>query len=289
MQKWLNYQELPGIPGLRKIEDRRKFIESDFKDATVIDLGCWAGQMMTEAKRMGAKKVIGIDGDTDAIEIGKKLGNEIYSNDISNPFFWKTLDKYDVVMLLSVLGNMENPGATLQSASEITKKVLYIEGHGNYHNFSRADWMDMFMKFTDFHSIEYLGETPDRSLFRLARENKTIDYIIGKGYNRIAIIGKPGAGKTFMTKKFKGYKIFTDTMSISGDKYIIDSHGALTLGEVDAVIHVTTDEDTRKDRLLNRKYKKESKMNGKIAVDVFQYSYSPHYIKGAYDYFLIKN
>ena len=284
---WREYQDLPGHPGERRVEDRRKFIESDFNGSSVLDLGCWAGQMMLEAKRLGAKEVLGIEIDREAIKIGREIGNEIVRDDLENPFMWKKLPMFDVVLCLAILGNMRNKVAVLSNAAQITGKVMYVEGHGTQHKFSRADWMDLFLTYTNFKTIEYLGEITTRPFFRLAREEKTILYIIGKNYNRIAIIGKPGAGKTFFSRLFTNHKIITDQEGVdfTGDKIVVDSHGALTLSSFDCVINIVSD---RKQRLGYIAERSGSREDNQEMID-FVDTASPHYRKGAYDYFTITN
>ena len=284
--QWVNYQDLPGQPGERKVEDRQKFIESDFKDASVLDLGCWGGQMMLEAKRLGAKEVVGVEIDKAIIGKARELGNDVICDDLENPFFWKRLPNFDVILCLAILGNMKNKVAVLSNASQLTN-VMYVEGHGTQHKFTRADWMDLFLIYTTFKTIEYLGNIQTRPFFRLSREVKDIDYIIRKNYKRIAIIGKPGAGKTHLANLFKGYKIFSDVEGVdfSGEKIVVDNHGALRLSQYDCVINVVSDRDTRIKRVLGRASINES--NNKV-ID-FCDTMSPFYAKGNYDYFTIKN
>jgi SAM-dependent methyltransferase len=281
--KWKNYQDLPGIPGDRKIEDRQKFIEEDFKGASVLDLGCWAGQMMLEAKKMGAKKVLGIEIDQDAIKTGRKLGLEIIRDDLENPFLWRELPKFDVILNLAILGNMKNKVAVLLQASQ-KADVMYIEGHGSQHKFSKTDWMNLFLTYTDYKTIEYLGDVTTRPFFRLSREEKTLDYIKDKEYNRIALIGKQGAGKTYFLKKFKDYKQYSDKEEIGDEnKIIVDSHGALIISDYDCVINFVASKDTRIKRIADR----ENVENENVfkAADTI----SALYKKGAYNFYTITN
>lgn len=282
--KWIGYQDLPGITGERKVEARRLFIENDFKDASVLDLGCWGGQMMLEAKRMGAKEVLGIEIDTDAVKIGRSLGLDIEVDDLESPLMWKELKRYDVVLCLAILGNMKNQVAVLSNASQITD-IMYVEGHGIQHKFSREDWVNLFLTYTTFKNIEYLGNIDTRPFFRLSRKEVDIDYIKRKNYKKIAIIGKPGVGKTHFTQFFKDYTIFSDKTEINGDKIVVDSHGALTLDKYDCVINIVSDRKVRVERLVNREKVSETNEDIENFIDTI----SPHYIKGDYDFYTIIN
>lgn len=277
--KWKVYQDLPNAKGERTVDSRTMYYDkNDFKGKTVLDIGCWGGQMMLEAKKWGASDVLGVEIDRDAIKLGRELGLEIMRDDIENPFLWRNIKKFDVGLCLAILGNMKDKVAVL---SKISSKVdvLYVEGHGRQHLFSKADWMDLFLRYTDFKTIEYLGDVETRPFFRLSNEEKSLDYI--KKHNRIALIGKPGAGKTYLTQFFKDHKIYSDvTKGIEGDRYVVDSHGALTLAEFDCVVDVKSDRKTRLERLKGRE---------KIPVSEFNDTVSPLYIKGAYNYYSIVN
>jgi SAM-dependent methyltransferase len=283
--KWVNYQDLPGVSGERKLSDRQRLIPEDFKDASVLDIGCWGGQMMLEAKRLGAKEVVGIEIDKDAVKLGRTFGLKIIRDDLENPFFWRNVKRFDVVLCLAILGNMKNQVAVLSNVSQITD-ILYVEGHGSQHKFTKENWMDLFLRYTNFKTIEYLGAVVTRPFFRLSRKEKTLEYIKNKNYKRIAVIGKPGAGKTYLTKFFKEYKIFTDVESgISGEKIIVDSHGALRLAKYDCVINVVSDRDTRLKRVAARS---NTMVDDKNVIDFIDTG-SPHYYSGTYDYYTITN
>jgi len=281
--KWKKYQDLPGFSGDRKLEDRQKFIESDFKGKTVLDLGCWGGQMMLESKRLGAKKVLGVEIDKDAINIGRSLGLDIMVDDLENPFLWKELPRFDVILCLAILGNMKNQVAVLSNASQLAD-TMYVEGHGEQHKFSRSDWVNMFLTYTTYKTIEYLGNITTRPFFRLSREEKNLEYIKSKNYKRIAIIGKPGAGKTHYSKYFENYKIITDKENVdfSGDMVVVDNHGALKLSEYDCVINIVSDK--RLDNISNRENRPvDNQIIG------FCDTVSPQYLKGNYDFYTINN
>jgi SAM-dependent methyltransferase len=308
--KWIGYQDLPGVPGDRKIQDRIKFFNKiDFKDKSVLDVGCWGGQMMLQAKEWGATKVEGVEIDRDAIKLGRGLGLEIIRDDIENPFFWREIPHYDTILLLAILGNMQNKEAVLSQASQ-KANVLYVEGHGRQHKFSRADYMNLFLKYTDFKTIEYLGDITTRPFFRLSREEKTIDYIKSRGYKRIAIIGKPGAGKTYyalnsfdkdidkkvirrknelgitqFTKEGK-HKIYSDIKEIGKEeRIIVDNHGALTLTDYDCVVNIISSRRIRLKRIAER----IGTENASNRIKEFSDTVSPLYKKGAFSFYTIIN
>ena len=67
---FVDYHDIPelGIEGKRKINDRiQHYDRNDFLDATVIDLGCNMGQTAFQAEKWGAKQVVGVEYDAEAI------------------------------------------------------------------------------------------------------------------------------------------------------------------------------------------------------------------------------
>jgi len=282
--KWVNYQDLPNIKGERKIEDRIKYFnKNDFGGASVLDIGCWGGQMMLQAKEWGAKKVFGVEIDRDAIRLGRGLGLDIIRDDIENPIFWREIENFDVILLLAILGNMRNKEAVLSRASQ-KAKILYVEGHGKQHKFSVADWIDLFLTYTTYKNIEYLGDIQGRPFFRLTNTPFNTKNLTEANFKRLALIGKPGAGKTYTLKYFNqppnnGYKVYSDVEKIGGEeKVIVDSHGALTLTNYDCVINIISD-----------KRFKRIELRAGANLDDFADTISPLYKKGFYNFYTIRN
>jgi len=96
MNKWVEYQELPGQDGLRKLNERLLFKKEDFKDATVLDLGCWAGQIMLQSKKWGAKEVFGVDIDSDVVVLGRKFGRRAFEFSKSPTYKAKFVNFYTI-------------------------------------------------------------------------------------------------------------------------------------------------------------------------------------------------
>ena len=67
------YQSIDGEPGIRDMEHRYDVIQfpKSFDGETVIDIGCSIGAICFEAKKRGAKRVVGIDYRKETIEVGK--------------------------------------------------------------------------------------------------------------------------------------------------------------------------------------------------------------------------
>ena len=105
---FINYQSMNGYNGQRDLEFRKKFFDDeDLKDKTVLDVGCNMGQMCQYALSLGAKHVLGIDYDKNAIEKANYLNKnekiQFISDDIDNYFMYTQLEKKDTILLLSVI------------------------------------------------------------------------------------------------------------------------------------------------------------------------------------------
>lgn len=230
-----NYQTAYGLKGQRNLEGRLKFfLDSDFKNATVIDIGCNIGLMTQYACSKGAKSILGIDYDEEAIKIAIENNNnknvEFKCNDIDNYFFWSSLPNFDVTFLFSIIDTKEliNPFGMLSKLCMKTNNILYFEGHR--HTGDYTNYMHFLHRYTDFTHIEYLGEINDtipptinndtRPFFRCSRKiytmneaaQKITSFIESNKLIKIAIIGKSSCGKTTLKKmiihEFKKRKSF---------------------------------------------------------------------------------
>jgi predicted nicotinamide N-methyase len=245
-----NYHDIPelGIIGTRKIDDRiTHYDTNDFKDATVIDLGCNMGQMSFQAEKWGARKVIGVEFDADAVENAKAIKEKLNSNvmfvvdDLDSNFFWNSLPVIDVVMFLAVIDTheLENRYGILSKACAKTNKVLYFEGHGKQ---SSGRYLKNIIEYTDFSQIVYKGNTPvNRPFFRCTRdilnEEQFMQKIINSTHNKIAVVGKSLAGKS--TFRLKYWQVLTDL----GYSVIDDLRHIKTVKENDEGILIPTSID----------------------------------------------
>lgn len=235
---WFNdYHDIPelGIEGKRKINDRIQHYDvNDFKNSTVIDLGCNMGQMAFQAEKWGATKVIGVEFDATAVananEIKSKLNSKVnfVVDDLDSNFFWNSIPKIDVVMFLAVIDTheLENRYGILSKACSKTEKVMYFEGHGKQ---PPSKYLQNIVEYTDFSQIVFKGYTPvNRPFFRCTRdvlnERDFIDIIKNTEYKKIAVVGKSLSGKSTLRQKY--WKELTDKdYSVIDDlRYIKDAN-----------------------------------------------------------------
>lgn len=213
---FVNYHEIPQlkIKGTRNLSPRLSFFDpKDFKNSSVLDLGCNTGQMSYQAEEWGASNIIAVDYDKEAIKKAKEISKKINSNvmfvvdDLENNFFWLTVEPHDVVLFLAIIGNIESEKrySVLSKACLKTKNVLYFEGHAKK---SIDGYIKNIMDNTDFTNIMYLGQSPhERPFFRCSRDvlssEEAVDKILNcmNKYKKIAVIGKGRAGKSIIRKK----------------------------------------------------------------------------------------
>jgi len=207
---FVNYQEIPelGIKGSRLLGNRLAFYdESDFKNASVLDVGCNIGQMVFQAQKWGAAKVMGVEYDKTAykkaLEIKDRLGCQVdfIFDDAENPMFWNKVKPVDVCLFLSLIDTKELdvPYSILSKACMKTNKVMYFEGHGANVN-SISKYMNDLFYYTDFSEIVYRGQSDGRPFIRAARRvlgmDAFIKSVLESKAKRIAVVGKAMVGKT---------------------------------------------------------------------------------------------
>jgi len=250
---WFNdYHDIPelGITGTRKINDRIAYYDTDdFKDATVIDLGCNMGQMAFQAEKWGAKNVIGVEFDATAVVNANEIKEKLQSNvnfvvdDLDSNFFWNSISKKDVVMFLAIIDTheLENRYGILSRACSKTEKVMYFEGHGKQPS---SKYFQNIIDYTDFSQIIYKGDTPvNRPFFRCTRDVLTSDEaketITSLGYKKIAVVGKSLSGKSTMRTETwqhlndNGYAVIDDLRHIKTVKE--NDAGSLIPTEIDRI------------------------------------------------------
>ena len=219
-----NYQTIGNITGQRDLEYRKKYFKKeDFINKDIIDIGCNIGQMCFFSKELGAKNVLGIDYDKEAIKIANTINkyNDVLfqTDDIDNYLLYTSLPCVDTILLLSVIGTQEltNKSGIISKLSQLTKNTMYIEGHHNVMKYEEL--FDIIIRNTTFTTIEYLGKTYDnihyekknlyRDLFRCSRDelnentfkHKIKSIIENNNESLNAITGHGGSGKSYLRLK----------------------------------------------------------------------------------------
>jgi hypothetical protein len=178
------YQSIDGNPGIRDMEHRYEVIQfpKSFDGETVIDFGCSVGAICLDAKKRGAKRVVGLDYKEETIQVAKGLAKEM---DLDVEFYTFNIDdgldglksligddKFDHVFALSIWAHCdENKLADM--INFYTDRVCWFEGHNTITYGDTKSKMDMELeRLLDLPYHEYIGETSDRSIrqnYKLSR------------------------------------------------------------------------------------------------------------------------
>jgi tRNA (mo5U34)-methyltransferase len=110
----------------------QKILPRDLSGKTVLDVGCNAGFYAFEAKRRGATRVLGVDGQRQHVRQGlfvrKVLGLDVEFRRLNvyelNP---RTTGEFDVTLALGLLYHLKHPILALENLYQVTKELLVIE------------------------------------------------------------------------------------------------------------------------------------------------------------------
>ena len=172
----VQYQSLDGMSGIRDMHHRFEIMgfPDSFEGETVIDIGCSIGAICFEAKKRGAKRVVGIDYRKETIEVGKKLAKEygldveLYAFDINDGLGkLKTIigdDKFDHTFALAIWTHCDKNKLS-NIINFYTDKLCWFEGHNvSTYGDTRDKIENSLSNLLKFSHYEYLGETKDRGL-----------------------------------------------------------------------------------------------------------------------------
>ena len=87
------YQTIGDNHGVRDMEYRYEIMKlpKSFEGKTVVDIGCSVGAICIEAKKRGAKRVVGIDYKKETVNVAKKVASE-YNLDMNIILLMLTMD-----------------------------------------------------------------------------------------------------------------------------------------------------------------------------------------------------
>lgn len=149
---------------LNESEERfQLYRATDFPGASVLDIGCSHGCMLTEAAKAGAARTVGIEHSPGPAADAMNAGHEIHMTDVEDLNLWRErLPLFDVVMFLAVwhTSRMSDRFALLSRALSVCSRVFYWDGHPGESANERLKHLLLYSNFTTF---EFMGEMPSRS------------------------------------------------------------------------------------------------------------------------------
>jgi tRNA (mo5U34)-methyltransferase len=110
----------------------QKLLPLDLSGKTLLDVGCNAGFYAFEAKRRGAKRVLGVDGQRQHVRQGlfvrKVLGLDVEFRRMNvyelGP---RAVGQFDITLALGLLYHLKHPILALENLYQVTKELLIIE------------------------------------------------------------------------------------------------------------------------------------------------------------------
>ena len=170
-----NYQtiEANGITikhGPRSMKRVMMLDDRDFKDKTVLDMGCSEGMLGRWAARNGAKKVVGVDmchrGRYRIVTFASFLSmlertdkKTFFQHiDIESEMFLTQKATYDTVFFCAILGHIKKTPREdyMKHVERLANKVLYYESNLFGKRELTEEWLK---KTTSFKKIDYLGNS----------------------------------------------------------------------------------------------------------------------------------
>ena len=149
---------------------------------TVLDIGCNNGFFTREALRRGARRAVGVD-ISDCIQGARQLtleegsSAEFWQMDVDSKEFRRHCEKFEVVLLLSVLTHVNNKEEFLNWLDGITEYALVFESN---HGEKNKQHIDLVQKHFWFESVEYIGpqdtEAKPHYLWVCRKHNHSLRY-----------------------------------------------------------------------------------------------------------------
>jgi tRNA (mo5U34)-methyltransferase len=110
----------------------QKLLPRDLTGKNVLDVGCNAGFYAFEARRRGAQRVLGVDGQRQHVRQGlfvrKVLGLDVEFRRLNvyelNP---RTVGQFDITLALGLLYHLKHPILALENLYQVTRELLVIE------------------------------------------------------------------------------------------------------------------------------------------------------------------
>ena len=110
----------------------QKLLPPSLADKTLLDVGCNAGFYAFEAKRRGAERVLGVDGQRQHVRQGlfvrKALGLDVEFRRLNvYELAPRKVGQFDITLALGLLYHLKHPILALENLYQVTKELLVIE------------------------------------------------------------------------------------------------------------------------------------------------------------------
>jgi len=134
----VNYFYKIGLDAKKKRSSNLKALSEVYKNAVYLDCGCAEGDLtMLIAKKIGTKKIFGLDINLESIKEAKKRGISVVSADLNGKMPFKD-EMFDVITSVQVIEHLYNTDMFIKELYRICKKGGYVllstENLASWHN-----------------------------------------------------------------------------------------------------------------------------------------------------------
>lgn len=90
------------------------------KGASVVDLGCWDGKLLSLVRERGARRVVGVERDRPAAAKAASQGLDVVDADLDDATWTARLlgERFDVALLIDVVEHVRDPLATMRRIAD---------------------------------------------------------------------------------------------------------------------------------------------------------------------------
>lgn len=136
----------------------------EFGGKSILDVGCNAGAVSLRAGFLGAKRVLGIDINSERVNVGNEVSkfmglsgvvNLVHGN-VADDAFLTSQGAFDAAFCLAVSGRMGNEMLFLTNLCKSIKETIYFESNHSPEGFQK--YIDLFRQI-GFRNVEYKGST----------------------------------------------------------------------------------------------------------------------------------
>ncbi|MBK0383045.1 class I SAM-dependent methyltransferase [Pedobacter sp. SD-b] len=157
---------------------------------SVIDIGCGCGAFLKECKRLGVKKIVGIENDFNRAKYARKITNgRILETEIQN---YTVTEKFDVAVLINVISHIPDLKAFFLRIDQLLKpKGLLIIKTGlmkkGFRKINGFDWnIPEHIQFIGEPTPEYISQKfnfnlKEKLLISLAEDLLSKQYLLSPG------------------------------------------------------------------------------------------------------------
>jgi len=179
-----------------------KIFPNSLKGLSLLDLGCNIGSFCIEAKKRGAKKVVGVDAEAEKIKVARSIASHKHCDIQYIAHNIETLDmkeNFDFVILLNVIHHLHDPICLLRRVYDHVNRTLIIEFPSiRYLPKANEPKLKKFFKRLDDMPLihvainkerKHRSVVPYRYLFSPEAMTRILRYIVG--FKRVKIIPSP--------------------------------------------------------------------------------------------------